>query len=122
VLCQFFFAVSGVTGGLVVKTGWFRALELDCRLVGQGMEILVRGKDVLGGENGGYARGDKGDMGPGMHVKKSARIVQRLLAVARGANGHWAKHVEGELKGAWPGLKKHWSKSGGDVESRCDEM
>ncbi|KAH3947109.1 hypothetical protein HBI56_060940 [Parastagonospora nodorum] len=109
-MLQFFFAASGVSGGVMAKKGWFRTMEVGCELVGEGMGILGGGEIVLREiGDGGYEGGDEG-AAPGMQVGKSARIVQRLVGMAKRVNGDWAAHVERELKGAWPGMKKHWRK------------
>ena len=109
-MVQFFFASAGHAQGVaVMRKGWFRSLEVGCRLMGQGMGMLPGGLEVVA-VDGGYEGGDEAGEAPGMQVKKSARIVQRLVGMARRVNGHWAAHVEKELKVAWPGLKKHWRK------------
>ncbi|KAH5991436.1 hypothetical protein HBI84_169170 [Parastagonospora nodorum] len=109
-ILQFFFAASGVSGGVMAKKGWFRTMEVGCELVGEGMGMLGGGEIVLRDiGDGGYEGGDEG-AAPGMQVGKSARIVQRLVGMAKRVNGDWAAHVERELKGAWPGMKKHWRK------------
>jgi hypothetical protein len=114
-LCQFFFAVAGVSDGVVTtKKSWFRSLQVSCRLVGEGMGTLSVSVPVIGGENAledvGYEGGDEAGDAPGIQVKKSARILQRLVGMARRVNEHWAQHVEKELTSAWPSLKKHWRK------------
>lgn len=109
-LCQFFFAAGGISGGVMVKKGWMRALEMSCRLAVQGTGMLVREEEAARVEDCGYEGGDEGDQAPGMQVGKSARIVQRLVVFVKRTNGHWGRHVELELKGAWPGMKKHWRK------------
>ena len=109
-MVQFFFAAGDVSGGVMAKKGWFKMLEVGCGLVGEGMGMLGGGEIVLReSEDGGYEGGDEGEAS-GVRVGKSARIVQRLVGMARRVNGDWAEHVERELKGAWPGMKKYWRK------------
>lgn len=99
-MVQFFFAAGGVSGGVMVKKGWFRTLEVGCGLVGEGMGMLGGWEVVLRKREDGRRDGGNEGEAPGMQVGKSARIVQRLVGMARRVNGDWAEHVERELNGA----------------------
>lgn len=59
-LCQFFFVAAGVSTGVWVNSKrWFCWLEMSCLLVGEGMGVLVRAENGLGGVDGGYEGGRK---------------------------------------------------------------
>lgn len=79
-------------------------------VVGEGMGVLGCGANAAIKEDAGHDGGDEEGFETGVQVKKMARIVQRLVGMARAGNGHWARHVEWELRGGWPGMKEYWKK------------